>query len=69
MENILKMLYGLPRDKTHGPDAPLVRPARIKSENPELRTAPVTDFDRFRFAFRAGAQTMAELVECRGDAL
>ena len=42
MENILEMLYDLPREKTHGPDSPFVRAARIKSENLELLTDSLT---------------------------
>ena len=43
MENILEMLYDLPRGKTHGPDSPFVRTARIKNGNPELLTASLTE--------------------------
>ncbi len=43
MENILEMLYDLPREKVHGQDSPFVRTARIKSENLELLTASMTD--------------------------
>ncbi len=43
MENILEMLYDLPRGKTHGPDSPFVRAARIKCENLDLLTASMTD--------------------------
>ena len=43
MENILEMLYDLPRGKTYGPDSPFVKTARIKSENLELLTASMTD--------------------------
>ena len=43
MENILELLYDLPRDKIHGPDSPFVRTARIKNENLELLNASMTD--------------------------
>ena len=43
MENILEVLYDLPRGKIHGPDSPFVRTARIKNENLELLTASMTD--------------------------
>lgn len=43
MENILEVLYDLPQGKTHGPDSPFVRTARIKNENLELLTASMTD--------------------------
>lgn len=43
MENILRMLYDLPRDKRHGPDSPFVKAARIKNENLELLNASMTD--------------------------
>lgn len=43
MENILEMLYNLPREKIHAQDSPFVRTARIKSENLELLTASMTD--------------------------
>ncbi len=43
MENILEMLYDLPREKVHEQDSPFVRTARIKSENLELLTASMTD--------------------------
>ena len=43
MENILKMLYDLPHGKTHGPDSPFVRTARIKNEKLELLNASLTD--------------------------
>ena len=43
MENILELLCDLPRAKTHGPDSPFVRTARVKSENLELLTASLTD--------------------------
>ena len=43
MENILEMLYDLPRGKAHGPDSPFVKTARIKYENLELLTASMTD--------------------------
>lgn len=90
VENILELLYDLPRERVHGQDSPFVRAARIKNENLERLTASMTeeqrdlldacldagsrvedmrDFDRFRFAFRFGAQLMAELITGRGDAL
>lgn len=43
MENILRMLYDLPRDKKHGPDSPFVRAARVKNEYLELLNASMTD--------------------------
>ncbi|RKJ51378.1 hypothetical protein D7X33_32275 [Butyricicoccus sp. 1XD8-22] len=43
VENILEMLYDLPREKIHGQDSPFVRTASIKSENMELLTASMTD--------------------------
>ena len=43
MENILELLCDLPREKTHGPDSPFVRTARVKNENLELLTASLTD--------------------------
>ena len=43
MENILEMLYDLPRAKTYGPDSPFVRAAQIKIEKLELLTASMTD--------------------------
>ena len=43
MENILEMLYDLPRGKTYGPDSPFVRTARIKCENLELLNSSMTD--------------------------
>lgn len=43
MENILEMLYDLPRGKIHGQDSPFVRTARIKNENMELLNATMTD--------------------------
>ena len=43
MENILEILYDLPRDKAYGPDSPFVRTARIKNENLELLNASMTD--------------------------
>ena len=46
MENILEMLYDLPRGKTHGPDSPFVRAARVKCETLELLTASMTDEQR-----------------------
>lgn len=36
MENILEMLYDLPRGKIHEQDSAFVKMARIKSENREL---------------------------------
>lgn len=43
MENILELLLDLPQDKSHGPDSPFVRTARIKSETLELLNASMTD--------------------------
>ena len=43
MENILEMLYDLPRGKVHGQDSDFVRMARIKNENLDLLTASMTD--------------------------
>ena len=43
MENILEVLYNLPRSKTYGPDSLFVRTARIKHEKLEFRTASMTD--------------------------
>lgn len=43
MENILELLYDLPREKNHGQDSSFVRMARIKNENLELLTASMTD--------------------------
>ena len=43
MDNILEILYDLPRGKVHEQDSPFVRMARIKSENLELLTASMTD--------------------------
>ena len=42
MDNILELLYDLPRGKVHGQDSPFVRMARIKNENLELLTASMT---------------------------
>lgn len=43
MENILELLYDLPRGKIHEQDSPFVRTARIKNENMELLNATMTD--------------------------
>ncbi|MCC8122093.1 MAG: hypothetical protein LIO58_00905 [Oscillospiraceae bacterium] len=43
MENILELLYDMPRSKTHGQDSPFVRMARIKNENMEMLNATMTD--------------------------
>lgn len=43
MDNVLEMLYDLPREKKHGQDSPFVRMARIKSENLELLTSSMTN--------------------------
>ena len=43
MENILEMLYNLPREKIHAQDSPFVRTARIKSEHLEMLIASMTD--------------------------
>ena len=43
MENILEILYNLPRTKTYGPDSPFARAARVKNEKLELLTASMTD--------------------------
>ncbi len=43
MENILELLYDLPREKVHGQDSTFVRTARIRSENLELLNASMTD--------------------------
>lgn len=43
MENILEMLYDLPRGKIHGPDSTFVRMAHKKSENLELLIASMTN--------------------------
>lgn len=43
MENILELLYDMPRGKTHGQDSPFVRTARIKVENMEMLNATMTD--------------------------
>lgn len=48
MENILEMLYDLPRGKVHGQDSDFVRMARIKNENLELLTASMTDEQKER---------------------
>ena len=48
MENILEMLYDLPRGKVHGQDFDFVRMARIKNENLELLTASMTDEQKER---------------------
>ena len=42
MENILEILYDLPREKPHGQDSAFVRKARIRSEHLELLTASMT---------------------------
>lgn len=43
VENILELLYDLPREKNYGQDSPFVRMARIKSENLKLLIASMTD--------------------------
>ena len=43
MENILELLYDLPRERIHEQDSPFVRAARIKNENLERLTASMTD--------------------------
>ena len=48
MENILEMLYDLPREKVHGQDSDFVRTTRIKNENLELLTASMTDEQKER---------------------
>ena len=84
VKNTLEILYGLPREKTHGQDAPFAGTAWIESEHLELLTAFMTDgqrermaaylgarcragtmldFDRFRFAFHAGAYFLAECAK------
>lgn len=42
MENILEILYDLPREKTPEQDSPLARTALIRSEHLQLLTASMT---------------------------
>ena len=46
MDNILELLYNLPRKRVHGQDSPFVRAARIKSENLDRLTASITEEQR-----------------------
>ena len=46
MENILELLYDLPRERIHEQDSPFVRAARIKSENLDRLTASITEEQR-----------------------
>ena len=46
MENILELLYDLPRKRIHEQDSPFVRAARIKSENLDRLTASITEEQR-----------------------
>ena len=46
MDNILELLYDLPRERIHEQDSPFVRAARIKSENLERLTASITEEQR-----------------------
>lgn len=46
MENILEILYDLPRENPHAQDSLFVRMARIKNENLELLTASMSDRQR-----------------------
>ena len=50
MKNTLEILYGLPREKTHGQDAPFAGTAWIESEHLELLTAFMTDGQQERMA-------------------
>ena len=43
MENILEILYDLPREKPPEQDSPLARAARIRSEHLKLLTASMTE--------------------------
>lgn len=60
MDNILEMLYDLPREKNHGQDSPFVRMARIKSENLELLTASMTDEQKELLDAYLGARCKVE---------
>jgi hypothetical protein len=42
MDNILELLYDMPRSRTHGQDSPFARTARIKVENMEMLNATMT---------------------------
>ena len=46
VDNILELLYNLPRKRVHGQDSPFVRAARIKSENLDRLTASITEEQR-----------------------